>query len=232
MCFGATLFLLTIGFILFFIQDSARVSIVEDPVAPHISLDCVIVLVLNHLLVYSGWLKRPNVMFTCLVIFFPFLFLFCIVCIPLTFSLIFPCLWFFIITYRRLDLVPSNDFLAATTLLSLFSMLMSSLLLSYRQSHVRLIRLLCISLLEALLFSFSFFLFFGNSKRWMIFVFTICNGSRSMPLCPYRAVDKYTMAMFYKIVTVFDKSRHYTYKPICMKHPGDSRGLSYASTIA
>lgn len=54
MCFEATLFLLTIGFILLFIQDSTSVSIVEDPVASHISLDCVIVLVLNHLLVYSG----------------------------------------------------------------------------------------------------------------------------------------------------------------------------------
>lgn len=116
-------------------------------------------------------------MFTCLVIFssslssalsaFPCL------------SLIFPCLWnlFYIITFRRLGLVSSNDFLAATTLLFplflLFSMLMSSLLLSYRQSHVRLIRLLCISLLEALLLFFflshSLFLrvifFFGNFKQ-------------------------------------------------------------------
>ena len=108
-------------------------------------------------------------MFTCLVIFsFSVSFLHCLHSLP--FSHPFLVFWIFIITYWRLDLVSSNDFLAATTFLFfffLFSMLMSSLLLSYRQSHVRLIRLLCISLLEALFFYFSFSSFISLSLRFI-----------------------------------------------------------------
>ena len=116
----------------------------------HVHFHCFIVLIRSFPM-YSGWDQSLFLPFSCL--FFSSC---CIICITWP-SLIFLCLRI-IITHRR-RLVPVTISWQQWPFL-LFSMLMS---LSYRQSHVGLVRLLCISLLEA---SLPFWKF--RAKRWII----------------------------------------------------------------